>query len=130
MNFCPVHGATGWPCHQAGFRCEGAIVMRREGRTGAAGIGGWVGRLRRPRRGASAFAAPLEALEDRTLMSVGVTMTTTAPIISEFLAVNNSGLRDQDGQRSDWIELYNPTAGDVNLDGYYLTDNSTNLTMW
>src|SRR4051794_18926560 len=109
--------------------------MTRDGRTVTAGVGRWVGRgwgrLRRARRGAAkAFVAPLETLEDRTLMSVGVTATTDAPIITEFLAINNSGLRDQDGQRSDWIELYNPTAGDVNLGGYYLTDDAAVLAKW
>lgn len=29
--------------------------------------------------------------------------------ISEFMAVNNSGLQDADGEFSDWIEIHNPT---------------------
>ena len=37
------------------------------------------------------------SLERRCLMSAGVVMGTTGPIISEFLAVNDSGLRDEDG---------------------------------
>ena len=50
--------------------------------------------------------------------------------ISEFLAINNSGLVDRDGARSDWIELHNPTGADVNLGGYSLTDDRDDLTKW
>ena len=31
-----------------------------------------------------------------------------APIISEFMAASDSGLADEDGEFSDWIEIYNP----------------------
>ncbi len=51
-------------------------------------------------------------------------------IISEFLARNVSINRDEDGEYSDWIELYNVGATAVNLSGWYLTDESTNLTKW
>ena len=49
-------------------------------------------------------------------------MAATTPIITEFLAINDSDIQDEDGNRSDWIELYNPTASDVNLEGYFLTE--------
>lgn len=74
---------------------------------------------RAPRR-----AASLERLEDRRLLAA------TTPIISEFLAINDSSIQDEDGNRSDWIELYNPTASDVNLDGYFLTDDALDLDKW
>ena len=51
-------------------------------------------------------------------------------IISEFLANNNNGISDEDGTRSDWIEIYNPGPTDLNLDGWFLTDISTDLTKW
>jgi hypothetical protein len=54
----------------------------------------------------------------------------TTPVISEFLASNGSGLTDQFGGREDWIELHNPTKAAVNLNGWYLTANSTNLKKW
>jgi hypothetical protein len=50
--------------------------------------------------------------------------------ISEFLASNDSGLADEDGDRSDWIEIYNSSTTTVNLAGWRLTDNSGNLTKW
>jgi hypothetical protein len=49
-------------------------------------------------------------------------------IISEFQAGNDNGLRDDDGQRNDWLELYNLGPLDANLDGWFLTDSPTNLT--
>src|SRR6266480_518519 len=51
-------------------------------------------------------------------------------LISEFMAVNNATLMDQDGQYSDWIEIYNSGVDIVDLDGWYLTDSPTNLTKW
>ena len=50
--------------------------------------------------------------------------------LSEFLADNQHGLQDDDGDRSGWIEIYNGGAATVRLDGWCLTDNSTNLTKW
>lgn len=50
--------------------------------------------------------------------------------ISEFLASNQSGLRDEDNQLGDWIEIHNSGLAAVNLDGWYLTDNANNKTKW
>ncbi len=52
------------------------------------------------------------------------------PVISELMAQNVSILADVDGQFSDWIELHNPGPISVNLAGWYLTDDSKNLTKW
>ena len=43
-------------------------------------------------------------------------------IISEFLASNVSGISDEDGENSDWIELTNLSGTAVNLTGWSLTD--------
>ena len=51
-------------------------------------------------------------------------------VISEFMAVNNTTLADEDGQYSDWIELYNSSTTAVNLGGWYLANKATNLTHW
>lgn len=51
-------------------------------------------------------------------------------VINEFLAQNDSVLADQDGEYDDWIELYNNGAELVSLEGYYLSDDSLNLTQW
>ncbi len=49
--------------------------------------------------------------------------------ISEFLASNDNGLHDEDGDSSDWIEILNP-AMTANLQGWYLTDDPLDLTKW
>ncbi|NIQ08197.1 MAG: hypothetical protein GWO10_00070, partial [candidate division Zixibacteria bacterium] len=58
-------------------------------------------------------------------------------VISEFMASNASSepleegeLLDGNGESSDWIEIYNPTATAVDLGGWYLSNNDSNLTMW
>jgi len=51
-------------------------------------------------------------------------------IISELMAVNGHSLQDEDKDFSDWIELQNTGETSINLKGYFLTDNSQNLTKW
>jgi len=53
--------------------------------------------------------------------------TSTPPpgvTISEFLAVNDRGIRDDDGDRSDWIELHNSATEAVPLAGWTLVDGA------
>jgi len=51
-------------------------------------------------------------------------------VISEFMAMNGDTILDGDGKSSDWIEIYNPTDTAISLDGWYLTDDDTNLSKW
>jgi len=51
-------------------------------------------------------------------------------IISEFMASNDNTLNDEDGDSSDWIELFNSGLTTANLGGWYLTDAATDLTKW
>lgn len=51
-------------------------------------------------------------------------------VISEFLAANGNGLRDVDGDASDWIELHNRTEAPVSLAGYALTDAADQPRKW
>src|SRR5688572_22412787 len=50
--------------------------------------------------------------------------------ISEFLAENDGGLRDEDGDSPDWIELQNDGTTGVNLEGWFLTDDAADLRKW
>lgn len=50
--------------------------------------------------------------------------------INEFMALNASTLADKDSDFSDWVELYNPTASSVNLQGWSLTDNVADPRKW
>jgi hypothetical protein len=45
-------------------------------------------------------------------------------VINEILASNSSVLADEDGDFTDWIEIYNPTQSEINLSGYGITDES------
>jgi len=65
----------------------------------------------------------MDSLESRQLLAV-------TPYISEFVAQNNNSLLDGYGNSPDWIEIHNPTAAPVNLQGMYLTDNKLNKTKW
>ena len=51
-------------------------------------------------------------------------------IISEFMASNSASLEDEDGDFSDWIEIYNPSASAVNLFNYSLTDEEDEPDKW
>ena len=53
-----------------------------------------------------------------------------APVISEFLASNSGGLRDEEGDSPDWMEIHNPGATPVNLGGWFLTDATICLNRW
>ena len=62
-----------------------------------------------------------ESLEPRQMLNGGPL------VISEFLAKANTSnpnaLVDDYGSKSDWIEIYNPTATAIDLVGYSLTDS-------
>src|SRR5688572_10574448 len=53
-----------------------------------------------------------------------------SPRITEFKAANDSGLADENGDFSDWIEIHNPDSVPISLAGYHLTDNAANLDKW
>ena len=47
-------------------------------------------------------------------------------VINEILASNDNGLLDEDGDSSDWIELYNPGVNAVDLTGWVLFQSDDN----
>jgi hypothetical protein len=51
-------------------------------------------------------------------------------VITEFMAINSNGIVDEDGEHSDWLELYNNTDGDINLNSWYLSDNAAIPNEW
>ncbi|MBT3241878.1 MAG: T9SS type A sorting domain-containing protein [Bacteroidetes bacterium] len=51
-------------------------------------------------------------------------------VINEIMASNDHVIADQDGEFDDWIELHNNSAIDIQLDGYFLTDNPGKLNKW
>jgi hypothetical protein len=51
-------------------------------------------------------------------------------VINELLPVNSSIAQDQDGEYDDWIELYNLSATESDLSGYFLSDNKDHFSKW
>lgn len=80
-------------------------------------------RLSSERRACLGRKTRTETLEPRHLLAA-------QPILSEFVASNDSTLSDGFGDDSDWIEIRN--AGDEALDlaGYHLTDKADDPTKW
>jgi hypothetical protein len=50
--------------------------------------------------------------------------------INEFLASNASFGQDETGAFPDWIEIYNPGPGDVEMGGLFLSDDLSVSTKW
>lgn len=70
------------------------------------------------------------ALFASVLVVPGTASAASPVIISEFMAANSTTLADEDGEFSDWIELYNSSVASVNLLDWSLTDNAGSLTKW
>jgi hypothetical protein len=51
-------------------------------------------------------------------------------VINEMMSLNNSLIFDEDGDDSDWIEIYNTTTDVINLCGYFLSDTDDNIQRW
>jgi CotH protein/lamin tail-like protein/chitobiase/beta-hexosaminidase-like protein/parallel beta helix pectate lyase-like protein/type IX secretion system substrate protein len=52
-------------------------------------------------------------------------------VINEVLASNSHSNYDGDfGEYSDWVELYNPSGSDVDLEGWYLSDDPADPDKW
>ncbi|MBQ8504213.1 MAG: lamin tail domain-containing protein [Clostridia bacterium] len=62
-----------------------------------------------------------------TLTACDDTGITKDVYISEVMSNNVTTLSDENGDVCDWIELHNPTANPINLGGYMITDNSSNM---
>ena len=50
-------------------------------------------------------------------------------VINEYSSATSTFLDDYN-EESDWIELYNTSAAEVDLNGWHLSDNKENLTKW
>lgn len=51
-------------------------------------------------------------------------------VINEIMSSNNSTVADENGDYSDWIELYNAGTTPISLSGWGITDNASNLFKW
>ena len=59
-----------------------------------------------------------------------LTLSAQELVISEFVAANAGGLLDEDGEASDWIEIFNSAPSPVSLTGWTLTDDAALAETW
>ena len=64
------------------------------------------------------------------LIIMGGKYTKAQVVINEVCPSNANIIFDEDGESSDWIELYNTGSSAVNLQGYYISDRFSALTKW
>jgi len=50
--------------------------------------------------------------------------------INEIVRSGAYKVEDEDGEKQDWIEIYNTTERSIDLTGMYLSDNEKELTKW
>jgi|TARA_B100001964_G_scaffold108852_1_gene121595 hypothetical protein len=63
-------------------------------------------------------------------ITVGVDVEALPPVLNEFVADNETGLSDREGDREDWIEIYNPNPFAIELGGWSLTDDPAEPGKW
>lgn len=51
-------------------------------------------------------------------------------LINEFMASNEGTIADDDGDYTDWIELYNDGTSAIDLNGYSISDDPTDPSLW
>lgn len=51
-------------------------------------------------------------------------------VINELMSANITTIFDEDGNYSDWIEIFNASQDTLDLSGYGLSDDSTNVFKW
>ena len=78
----------------------------------------------------SASYLPVGAEHDVFTYVVGSSATIDGVVINEFVAANGNGVRDEFGERDDWVELYNNGSQVKDLSGWFLSDNLNNKTKW
>ena len=51
-------------------------------------------------------------------------------VINEYSAANYNTSTDNYGEFEDWVELYNPTAAPIDINGWALSDKVSNPLKW
>ncbi len=73
---------------------------------------------------------PLKSIVVAVLCSLLLSPAFAQIKINEYSAANKSLQVANNGEYYDWIELYNAGSSSVNVGGWYLSDNITNLIKW
>ena len=82
--------------------------------------------------GYTAFPTPGAPNSDQVFSSIEITeMDDGDPVLlNEALRTNKYSAVDADGDRSEWVELYNHSTEPVSLWGYYLSDDAADRFKW
>ncbi|BDS05200.1 hypothetical protein NT6N_02400 [Oceaniferula spumae] len=76
------------------------------------------------------LAATNEHGTSQKTITVYVNAAETVPRINELVSNNDDGLNDEDGDASDWIELYNPNPFVIDAGKYRITDDPGLNSTW
>ncbi|NQT60717.1 MAG: CotH kinase family protein [Bacteroidetes bacterium] len=71
-----------------------------------------------------------ETIDQNTIPSTLEPVYQKTIVINELAGWNTYLLEDEDGDYSDWVELYNISTEPVNLKGWYLSDDRLKLNKW
>jgi len=69
-------------------------------------------------------------LETNNVIDIELVDKDKSLVINEVLADNNGGLSDEDGEYTDWIEIYNYGEEEINLKGYGITNDLETPFYW
>ncbi|MES2707653.1 MAG: lamin tail domain-containing protein [Verrucomicrobiota bacterium] len=61
---------------------------------------------------------------------IALVFSAVRPHLNEFLADNEFGMEDEDGETSDWIEIHNPAPHPLRLDNWRLTNDPGRPDLW
>lgn len=78
----------------------------------------------------SAAYLPVGAEHDIFVYTVQETIAANGVVINEILSSNTADATDEAGDHEDWVELYNNNDFEVDLSGFYLSDDTTDLDKW
>ncbi len=76
---------------------------------------------------------PNNLLNHTLLTLFSLLLSTSLPaqvVLNEVMSANDMTVADEDGDYSDWIELYHKGTAPINLQGYRLTDDTLRLDKW
>ena len=64
------------------------------------------------------------------LLSIVCLLNAQDVIINEIVPSNGSIIYDEDDETPDWIEIYNPSNQEINLGGFFISDDNDDLGKW
>ncbi|PHR35215.1 MAG: hypothetical protein COA38_02680 [Fluviicola sp.] len=63
-------------------------------------------------------------------LSIGSSIYAQHLVLNELMSANDATFLDEDGDFSDWVELYNPTSATINIQNYSLSDQFFDIEKW